>query len=140
MIAKSVTRPIQSVKVGIAVYMLFYCTANCIRFAGCRKGNRDCVYPEPTTSKSSRSNAKSKSSPQESISSAEEFDHDGKEPLPSIPDDDEDSTDAPLAGASGNHSRREASDTPSLTHDRSPSPSTEGSTTLASRPSLSRSV
>ena len=120
--------------------MLFYCTANCIRFAGCRKGNRDCVYPEPTTSKSSRSNTKSKSSPQESISSAEEFDYDGKEPLPSIPDDDEDSTNAPLAGASGNHSRREASDTPSLTYDRSPSPSTEGSTTLASRPSLSRSV
>ncbi|OCL02839.1 hypothetical protein AOQ84DRAFT_303910 [Glonium stellatum] len=109
----------------------------------CRKGNRDCVYPEPTTSKSSRSNPKSKSSPQESVSSAEEFEHDGKEPLPSIPDDDEDAVDAPLAGVLGSQSRREASDTPSLTHDRSPSPSTEGSTTLTnpqSRPSISRST
>ncbi|KAF2489370.1 hypothetical protein BU16DRAFT_471850 [Lophium mytilinum] len=115
----------------------------------CRKGNRDCVYPEPSTSsKSSRSGTKSKSSPEENGSSGEEYDHDPKELLPPIPDDDEDGEGRlpdmyPLSRRSTTQSLREPSDTPSLTHDRSPSPSTEGSTTITvptSRPSLSRSA
>ncbi|KAJ9669845.1 hypothetical protein H2201_000231 [Coniosporium apollinis] len=57
---------------------------------GCRKGNRDCVYPEPsTTSKSSRSSAKAKDSSQESGESGDDAEHDEKGALESIPDEED---------------------------------------------------
>ncbi|EOD43211.1 putative c6 finger domain protein [Neofusicoccum parvum UCRNP2] len=54
----------------------------------CRKGNRECIYPEPAAAnKSGRSKTKG-SSPQ-SNSSADDDDQDAKAPLPAIPDEDE---------------------------------------------------
>ncbi|KAF2180508.1 hypothetical protein K469DRAFT_272356 [Zopfia rhizophila CBS 207.26] len=114
----------------------------------CRKGNRECVYPEPqANSKPSRSGAKSsqKSSPQESGSSPEDQAGESKGPLPSIPDDDEEEEEADIESttASTSQSHRETSDTPSLTPGRSPSPSTEASSTVTNppaRPPLSRST
>jgi hypothetical protein len=106
------------------------------------------VYPEPSSSKSSRAGTKSKSSPEENGSSGEEYELNPKELLPPIPDDDEDEDGrlpelAPLTRRSTVQSNREPSDTPSLIHDRSPSPLTEGSITVTiptSRPSISRSA
>ncbi|KAK7710121.1 hypothetical protein SLS57_008459 [Botryosphaeria dothidea] len=97
----------------------------------CRKGNRECVYPEPAaTNKSSRSKTKG-SSPQ-SNSSADDDDTEGKLPLPAIPDEDEPGDASSHRASVSNASRRsrEPSNTPSLTHGKSPSPSTEGSTTI----------
>lgn len=80
-------------------------------------------------------------SPQESGSSPEDNAGDSKEPLAAIPDDEEDEGDYESFDTAAPDSRREVSDTPSLTHDRSPSPSTESSATVttgAPRPPLLR--
>ncbi|KAF2475639.1 uncharacterized protein BDR25DRAFT_211783 [Lindgomyces ingoldianus] len=110
----------------------------------CRKGNRECVYPEPqSASKSGRSGAKlGQKSGQESGSSPEDQQEDLKEPLSAIPDDDEE-VETESNTVSNAPSNRDPSDTPSLTHGRSPSPSTEASSTIANsmpRPPLSRST
>lgn len=116
---------------------------------GCRKGNRDCVYPEPsTTSKSSRSSAKAKDSPQDSGESGDDTEHDEKGALESIPDEEDSPEEAPsdyhrASVSSASQSMREVSDPPSLTYGKSPTPSTEGSNSLSSgsipqiRPSIS---
>ena len=68
-----------------------------------------------------------------------ELEHDVKDPLPPIPDDEEADPAEYVAAAS--ESYREGSDTPSLILDRSPSPSTETSSVMTnpvSRPLLSR--
>ncbi|KAF2201558.1 hypothetical protein GQ43DRAFT_471698 [Delitschia confertaspora ATCC 74209] len=104
----------------------------------CRKGNRECIYPEPQSAKSSRSGAKTSSRSSPEGSSPE--DHELKEPLSAIPDEDEEAGNE-SATVSGAPSQREPSDTPSLVNDRSPSPSTESSATITSgapRPPLSR--
>ncbi|KAF2731651.1 hypothetical protein EJ04DRAFT_363804 [Polyplosphaeria fusca] len=112
----------------------------------CRKGNRECVYPEPqSASKSARGSAKGgQKSPGETESSPENPESDAKEPLSAIQDEDEedDYEDDPALSSSQTY-RRETSDTPSLTHDRSPSPSTEASSNIPSnirRPVLSRTT
>lgn len=105
---------------------------------GCRKGNRECVYPEPQSSqKSGRRESKSGKSSSAEGSSPEDPDDDAKERLPAILDDDEDEMETDSKGQEG----QEASDTPALTLDRSPSPSTEASSTtpnMATRPPLPR--
>lgn len=113
----------------------------------CRKGNRDCVYPEPqTSSKSSRSGTKAsqKSSPQDSGSSPEDHTGDPKEPLSAIPDEEEeDDAEQDFIAGPTTVSGRDPSDTPSLIHDRSPTPPTESSATFpnaSSRPALPRNT
>ncbi|KAF2877464.1 hypothetical protein BDV95DRAFT_148818 [Massariosphaeria phaeospora] len=117
----------------------------------CRKGNRECVYPEPqSNSKASRSGSKSgKSSSADEGSSPEnhEAEIDPKKRLAPILDDDEeeeeeedDLDDEPMLHSSSQEFR-EPSNTPSLTLDRSPSPSTENSSVVANsiaRPAMSR--
>lgn len=76
--------------------MYFVCNSNSL--SGCRKGGRDCVYPDPSISKSSSrqkestSTSASNQSPTSSIS--EEAEHDDNKrsvPLDTILDEDEDS-------------------------------------------------
>jgi hypothetical protein len=110
---------------------------------GCRKGNRECIYPDTqSTQKSSRSGSKSgKSNAAESASSAEEHEDDDKDRLPAILDDDEDEDydydDGPM---SASQELRDSSHTPGSTLEQSTSPSTEASSTVppTARPSLSR--
>jgi hypothetical protein len=105
------------------------------------------VYPEPqSSSKSHRSGGKSSSKSGTDGSSPEDQDDDddeSKDRLPAILDDDEEEdeeadTDSKLAIKQ--EGLREASDTPSLTIDRSPSPVTETSSQPPPRPPLSRKI
>lgn len=118
---------------------------------GCRKGNRECVYPSPQEANpKSKSGSKSKSagSPRESASSDDEAESSSrKHSLPTIPDEDGAVGDLAEIADHGlptaRHSRRAPSDTPSLTHDKSPSPSTEGSSSVSApllRPGLLRTA
>lgn len=111
---------------------------------GCRKGNRECIYPEPQSAqKSGRSGSKSGKSPGEA-SSPEDHDEDASERLPAILDDDEEEEeDVEMEKENEKKPRgvREASNTPSLTVDHSPSPSTEAplkTPNMASRPPMHR--
>jgi hypothetical protein len=101
------------------------------------------VYPDPSSGgKSSRAKGGQKSSGE--TESPPEQDADGKEPLSAILDEDEEDDYEDELGLSQSQTyQRETSDTPSLTHDRSPSPSTEASSNIASnvrRPTISRSA
>jgi hypothetical protein len=109
---------------------------------GCRKGNRECIYPDTqTTQKSSRSGSKSgKPNAAESASSPEDHDEDDKDRLPAILDYDEEDYDYDDGPMSGSQDLRDSSHTPGSTLDQSTSPSTEASSTVppTARPSLSR--
>jgi Fungal specific transcription factor domain len=114
---------------------------------GCKKGNRECVYPEKTTATKSSNNKPATRASQESLgSSSEEYEDDEEtERLKAIPDEvgDLDDNGRPSEiSASGvvgvdvaqslSHRTsftRRGSETPSLVHDKgsSPSPSSEGS-------------
>lgn len=120
---------------------------------GCKKGSRECVYPEPTTGSRSAGAKSSQISTDDSRDSSSQ-DEDGDavfDVLDSIPDEDE-HLDAQLSydkisNASGlrrassplsngpRTSIRHASETPSLVQDKgsSPTPSTEGSVGLPSQ-------
>jgi len=110
---------------------------------GCRKGNRECIYPEAqSTQKSTRSGSKSgKSTSAESASSPEDHDEDDK--LPAILDDEEEEDedyeydDAPM---SASQDTRDSSHTPGSHFDQVSSPSTEASSTVPPtiRPPISR--
>lgn len=113
---------------------------------GCRKGNRDCVYPEPSSaSKSKRRDSKvSKSSSHgESASSGDDEEINAKDEsgdvLETIVDSEEpeEPSSATSAPPPKDESRTDSS-TPSLTHGKSPTPSTEGSasTSIARDPTL----
>ncbi|KAF2242931.1 hypothetical protein BU26DRAFT_438087 [Trematosphaeria pertusa] len=110
----------------------------------CRKGNRECVYPDLSSNqKTGRSGSKSgKSSSADEGSSPEQQDEDAKERLPAILDDEEEDLESDSAQpGKGRDAREASSDTPALTLDRSPSPSTETSSTTtapAPRPPVSR--
>jgi len=107
---------------------------------GCRKGNRECVYPEPQSGTKARSGSKSGtvSSPEE-----HEEEEEPKDRLGAIideEDEDDDEAEDDYDPSKG-YTLREPSDTPSLTLDQSPSPRTETSSTITStalRPPLSR--
>ncbi|KAF1939974.1 hypothetical protein EJ02DRAFT_242166 [Clathrospora elynae] len=113
----------------------------------CRKGNRECVYPDSQSSqKLTRSGPKSgKSSSAEDASSPETHDEDEKGRLPAIADEDErdyidfddDDDDSSM---SKSQDPRDSSHTPGSFLDRSTSPSTEASSTVPPtvRPALSR--
>lgn len=110
--------------------------------SGCRKGNRECIYPEAQSNQKTTRGSKSGKTSSVEGSSPEDHDEDGKERLPAILDDeeeedDDDDMDVEIKG----QARREASDTPALTVDRSPSPSTETSLktpSIVSRPPIHR--
>ncbi|TVY29510.1 putative transcriptional regulatory protein [Lachnellula hyalina] len=112
----------------------------------CRKGGRDCVYPEPSTSsKSSRSSGSSKRSQTanrespDSSSDDDEHEDEGIERLEAIPDEDErlqsgTSTIEFQKSGTGHSSKdrksttRHSSETPSLVQDKGTSPTpSEGS-------------
>lgn len=117
------------------------------RFTGCKKGGRDCVYPEPsTTSKTSSTSKNAQAVNTEAPgSSSDEYDEETgieRSTLDMIPDEDESlDTAAALENTSitemyGMHkpTRQQAtakiSETPSLVQENkssSPTPSTEGS-------------
>ncbi|KAF2746351.1 hypothetical protein M011DRAFT_93243 [Sporormia fimetaria CBS 119925] len=109
----------------------------------CRKGNRECVYPDPQTGlKPGRKDSKSSSKSPTDGSSPEkdEDDEDAPGRLPAIKDEDEGDAESDY-GTTVKREPRDTSGTPSLTLDRSPSPPTETSSTAArpgSRPALSR--
>tara|TARA_R110002003_G_scaffold193_15_gene15045 strand:- start:14570 stop:15289 length:720 start_codon:yes stop_codon:yes gene_type:complete len=109
---------------------------------GCRKGNRECIYPDSQSSqKSARTGSKSgKSNTAESASSPEDQDEDDRERLPAILDDEEDDYDYDDGLMSGSQDMRDSSHTPGSNLDQSASPSTEASSTVppTARPSLSR--
>lgn len=100
--------------------------------AGCRKGNRECVYPQPSTSSKSRSKAKSKASSQQDSGSSEEEQEQNASDAPTFNADADSTTaneptDVSRRGslATASHSHREVSDTSSLDPDDERSPSTE---------------
>ncbi|KAK8244426.1 hypothetical protein HDK77DRAFT_370449 [Phyllosticta capitalensis] len=98
----------------------------------CRKGNRECVYPEPSSAnKSNRSVSRAKAGSPESTSSADE---ESRTALPPILDEDETAAEVSTSrGSVSTASRRdrETSNSPCLTVDKSPSPSTENSSLAA---------
>ncbi|KAF2019313.1 hypothetical protein BU24DRAFT_116978 [Aaosphaeria arxii CBS 175.79] len=99
----------------------------------CRKGNRECVYPEAQSNAKSSRGAKSGQKSGNEGSSPEDLDDDDR--LPAILDDEEDEDDI------ASESKRGESNTPGLTVDHSPSPSTEASSAAphpTPRPPLSR--
>jgi hypothetical protein len=124
--------------------------ANLINPTGCKKGGRDCVYPETSTSSKTTTSGSSKNTQpgnrESPDSSSDEDDEEGgPERLEAIPDGDEgleDASDVRVSSKSTtqrgsvSHSvsgqkatARQSSETPSLIQDKgaSPTPSTEGS-------------
>ncbi|KAF2705615.1 hypothetical protein K504DRAFT_387678 [Pleomassaria siparia CBS 279.74] len=103
----------------------------------CRKGNRECIYPEIQSATKARSGSKSGKSATDGSSPEDHDDEDSKDRLGAIPDNDEEEYEF----SSKPQDLRETSNTPSLTLDRSPSPLTEASSTTTPavlRPPLSR--
>lgn len=109
---------------------------------GCRKGNRECIYPDTQSAqKTSRNGSKTgKPNDTESASSPEDHDEDDKERLPAIHDEDEEYYDYDDGVMSGSQDLRDSSHTPGSVLEQSASPSTEASSTVPPtiRPSLSR--
>lgn len=111
---------------------------------GCRKGNRECVYPDAQSSQKSnaRGTKSGKSSSVEGTSSPEDHDDDGTDRLPAILDDDEFDEDLDLDDDSMSKSQdlRDSSHTPGSILDQSTSPSTEASSVVPPtvRPPISR--
>ncbi|KAH8709980.1 hypothetical protein GQ44DRAFT_627404 [Phaeosphaeriaceae sp. PMI808] len=109
----------------------------------CRKGNRECIYPDTqSTQKSSRNGIKSgKTGAADGTSSPENHDEDDRERLPPIHDDEEeDEYDYDEGLMSGSQDLRDSSHTPNSTLDPSTSPSTEASSTVppTTQPPISR--
>src|SRR5579871_1192336 len=108
--------------------------------SGCRKGSRDCIYPEQSSSTKTRRGS-SKGKADEGDASSQEEDVNTMENA--LQADDEESTadvepSEPPSASSVKSLRsplRELSDPPSLTHDKSPTPSTEGSASIDAIPS-----
>lgn len=109
---------------------------------GCRKGGRDCIYPDKESSqKPTRSGAKSEKSSADGTSSPEDHTGEGSEQLPTIHDDDaEEEDDFETAYMDKSQDLRDSSNTPASTLDQSTSPSTEASSTVppAMRQTVSR--
>jgi hypothetical protein len=92
---------------------------------GCRKGGRECSYPDKEASqKTVRSGSKSDKSSADGTSSPEDHAGDANEQLPTIHDDEEEDYD------DMDDTSRDSSYTPSSTLDQGTSPSTEASSTV----------
>lgn len=109
---------------------------------GCRKGQRECIYPDTQSSqKSTRGGSKSgKAGAADNASSPEDGESD-KERLPAILDDDEgEDYDYDDGVMSGSQDLRDSPHTPGSTLDQSTSPSTTASSTVPPivRPPISR--
>lgn len=97
---------------------------------GCRKGGRECVYPEPTSSAKRRGSTKSKSP---NDGEGEGSSHDEDDFDDNFLDDEGSPTRSLREPSNANSpqtspkSIRADSDPPALTHGASPSPSTDGS-------------
>jgi hypothetical protein len=108
---------------------------------GCRKGGRECIYPDKESNqKSSRSGSKSEKSSAEGTSSPEDHEDETNEHLPVIHDYEEDDDDMDVGFMSKSQDLCDSSNTPASTLDQSTSPSTEASSTVppAMRQTLSR--
>lgn len=110
---------------------------------GCRKGQRECIYPDTQSSqKSTRSGSKSgKAGVGDNASSPEDMGESDKERLPAILDDEEeDDYNYDDGVMSGSQDLRDSPHTPGSTLDQSTSPSTTASSTVPpiSRPPMSR--
>ncbi|KAF1960595.1 hypothetical protein CC80DRAFT_260893 [Byssothecium circinans] len=91
----------------------------------CRKGSRECIYPDAQSNqKGGRSGSKAGKSSAAEGSSPEDTHDEGNDRLPPILDDDEDS-----GMETDPKENQETSNTPALTLDHSPTPSTEASLT-----------
>lgn len=99
---------------------------------GCRKGGRECVYPDKESSqKPIRSGSRSEKSSADGTSSPEDP-PEGTEQLPTIPDDEEEEEDDDMEVGYVDKSSdlRDSSNTPASILDQSTSPSTEASSTV----------
>lgn len=112
---------------------------------GCRKGSRECIYPDSQSSqKATRNGSKSgKSAFADDHSSPETHEGENKERLPAIMDEDEEDDYIEYDDdddMSKSQDARDSSHTPGSLLDQSTSPSTEASSTAPPtiRPSLSR--
>ncbi|KAF2275660.1 uncharacterized protein EI97DRAFT_378796 [Westerdykella ornata] len=107
----------------------------------CRKGNRECVYPDESNPRPSRSGSKGNlKATKEEFSPEDDYDE-SHERLPVIADVGEEvDYDMDAKSAIKTDVSREASDTPALTLDRSPTPQDASSIRKRSesRPALSR--
>jgi hypothetical protein len=116
----------------------------CLKITGCKKGGRDCVYPEVSTSNkptiggsSKVAQASTRESPDSSSDEYEEEAGSERPPLETIPDGDENfgatqnigTRSKAITQQIGKSTTRQSSETPSLVQDKgsSPTPSTEGS-------------
>jgi hypothetical protein len=108
---------------------------------GCRKGGRECLYPDTQPTQRPVRSAKSGKSSGEGTSSPEDNGDDANDRLPAILDDEEYEDDIDTGFTSYSHDTRDSSHTPASTLDQSTSPtSTEASSTVPAvmRQSLSR--
>ncbi|KAF1926430.1 uncharacterized protein M421DRAFT_216205 [Didymella exigua CBS 183.55] len=97
----------------------------------CRKGGRECVYPDKESGqKSVRSGSKSEKSSVDGTSSPEDHEGEGNEHLPIIHDEDEDFEDDMDGDYTGKSQTLRDSSTPASTLEQSASPSTEASSTV----------
>lgn len=105
--------------------------------AGCRKGSRECIYPDANSiQKGGKGGPKTGKAGEGS--SPEDHDEDAKERLAPIVDDEDESY---MGSDTKGQDEMEASSTPALTLDRSPTPSVESSLktpNVANRPPLPR--
>ena len=116
----------------------------CLKITGCKKGGRDCVYPEVLTSNkpaiggsSKVAQASTRESPDSSSDEYEEEAGSERPLLETIPDGDENfgatqnigTRSKAITQQIGKSTTRQSSETPSLVQDKgsSPTPSTEGS-------------
>ncbi|KAF2125163.1 hypothetical protein P153DRAFT_300606 [Dothidotthia symphoricarpi CBS 119687] len=107
----------------------------------CRKGGRECIYPDTQGSQKLVRGFKSgKSGSTGSVSSPEDHEEDGKERLAAILDDEDGDYEEDAGFMSREQDLRDSSNTPASLIDQSTSPSTEASSTVptSNQPSLSR--
>lgn len=155
----SAMRQVRSANVSLQVFQIKSTWGSNYQ-SGCKKGNRECVYPEPTTSKATGSSSKggrNRAPVQGSGSSSGESDDEDVEGLETIMDDEISSSDvqdaylpSPVARHSGvAPSRKQSHRSPSkakspskatsILTDKSLSPSTDASSTFSASHSASAS-
>lgn len=99
--------------------------------SGCRKGGRECIYPDKDSGqKPIRNGSRSEKSSVEGTSSPEDHEGEGYEQLPIIYDNDEDFEDDVDGSYMGKSQTLRDSSTPASNLEQSASPSTEASSTV----------
>ena len=109
--------------------------------AGCRKGKRDCIYPESSSSsRSDRRGSKLKGISESSSPSGDEHDDDEKQDLSAIPDDEDDDDGYGTEPVSARSDSQASSSVPGWPSIKNESSTAESSSVFsrAARPSASR--